>query len=53
MNEPDFVIEARRWLQYAREDLSAADLILQHPTIAHRHVCWLAQQSAEKRSKVP
>lgn len=51
MSEPDFVIEARRWLQYAHEDLSAAELILQHPTIAYRHVCWLAQQSAEKSIK--
>lgn len=43
MKEADFIIEAKRWLQYAREDLSAAELILQHPTIAHRHVCLLAQ----------
>jgi HEPN domain-containing protein len=48
MSEPDFVIEAKRWLQYAQEDLNAAELILKHPTIAHRHVCWLAQQCTEK-----
>jgi HEPN domain-containing protein len=47
MSEPDFVIEAKRWLQYAQEDLNAAELILKHPTIAHRHVCWLAQQCAD------
>jgi hypothetical protein len=44
MSEPDHVVEARRWLQYAQEDLQAAELILQHPTIAYRHVCWLAQR---------
>lgn len=51
MRAPDHVVEAKRWLQFAREDISAAELILQHPTIAHRHVCWLAQQSAEKAIK--
>jgi HEPN domain-containing protein len=48
MKEPDFIVEAQRWLKYAQEDLNAAELILQHPSIAHRHVCWLAQQGAEK-----
>jgi HEPN domain-containing protein len=51
MKEPDYIVEAKRWLQYAREDLSAAELILQNPTIAHRHVCWLAQQGTEKAIK--
>ena len=51
MKEPDYIVEAKRWLQYAREDLNAAELILQHPTIAHRHVCWLAQQCVEKAMK--
>jgi len=48
MSEPENVHEARRWLKYAREDLQTADLILGHPTIAYRHVCWLSQQAVEK-----
>ena len=51
MKEPDFIVEARHWLKYAQEDLDAANVILQYPTIAHRHACWLAQQSAEKAIK--
>lgn len=51
MSEADYIVEAKRWLTYAQEDLQAAELILEHPTIAHRHVCWLAQQCAEKAIK--
>jgi HEPN domain-containing protein len=48
MSEPENILEARRWMKYAREDLQTADLILGHPTIAYRHVCWLSQQVVEK-----
>ena len=41
--------ETLRWLRYAREDLNAA-IILQKTDIP-RHVCLLAQQSAEKALK--
>jgi len=51
MSEPENALEARRWMKYAREDLQAADLILGHPTIANRHVCWLSQQTVEKALK--
>lgn len=51
MNEPEHIQEAMRWLVYAREDLQTAKLILDHPTIAYRHVCGLSQQATEKALK--
>ena len=41
--------EAARWLRYAKEDYSAAVLLLQTDT--PRHACLMAQQSAEKAIK--
>ena len=48
---PDDLIlrETAHWLRYAREDYAAA-LVLQQ-TETPRHVCLLAQQSAEKAIK--
>ncbi len=44
--------EAKNWLTYAQEDLSAAEQLLNQPFIAPpRHICWLAQQAAEKMLK--
>jgi len=40
--------EARRWLEYARSDLGAAQELLQKPDSYPRQVCFLAQQAAEK-----
>ena len=40
--------EAERWLRYAREDLTAAEDMLGRDDSYPRHVCWLAQQAAEK-----
>jgi len=51
MSEPERILETQRWIKYASEDLHAAQIIISEPTIAHRHVCWLAQQSAEKSIK--
>jgi HEPN domain-containing protein len=51
MNEAEHILETRRWLKYAGEDLHTAQVIISEPTIACRHVCWLAQQSAEKSIK--
>jgi len=51
MSEPERWAEAQRWLTYAREDLLAAETLLAQPAIAPRHVCWLAQQAAEKALK--
>ena len=43
--------EAMRWIQYAREDLEAARSMRSGETFVPRHVCWLAQQAAEKALK--
>jgi len=51
MNGPEHIQEAKRWLVYAREDMQTAQVILEHPTIAYRHVCGLSQQAAEKALK--
>ena len=51
MSDPDRCTEARRWLHYAREDLEAADAMLGQARVQSRHVCWLAQQAAEKAIK--
>ena len=50
MNEPENRSQARLWLRYAREDLEAAEQLIE-TTAAPRHVCFLAQQSAEKAIK--
>lgn len=51
MSEPEYMIDTRRWLKYAQEDLHTAQVIIGDATIAYRHVCWLAQQCAEKAIK--
>jgi HEPN domain-containing protein len=42
--------EASRWLRYAREDLATARILLRDECTP-RHICLLAQQSAEKTLK--
>jgi len=51
MSRPDHVAEARRWLRFAAEDLRAAGTLLHETQVPPRHVCWLAQQAAEKAIK--
>jgi len=51
MSVLDHHTEARRWLRYAREDLEAAEAMLGQARVQARHVCWLAQQAAEKAIK--
>lgn len=51
MSAPDSQAEALRWTRYAREDLTAAEGMNGQDTVAARHVCWLAQQAAEKAIK--
>jgi HEPN domain-containing protein len=51
MSESDRFAETGRWLRYAREDLLAAEAMLKWPEMQPRHVCWLAQQAAEKALK--
>ena len=51
MNETEHYLEIRRWLQYAEEDLWAAERMLHQEDALPRHICWLAQQAAEKTLK--
>ena len=51
MSNPERIAEVRRWLRFAREDLTAAEALLRDEGVVPRHVCWLAQQAAEKALK--
>ncbi|GBD30565.1 hypothetical protein HRbin32_01673 [bacterium HR32] len=51
MNGPELQSEARRWLRFAQEDLREAERLLASPDSVPRHVCWFAQQAAEKSLK--
>jgi HEPN domain-containing protein len=51
MSESEQILETRRWLKYAEEDLIAAEQMARQDDIAPRQACWLAQQSAEKAIK--
>ena len=51
MSEVDPGAEARRWLEYAADDLRTAEFLLQQLDFIPRHPCWLAQQAAEKALK--
>lgn len=51
MNEAEHIEDVRRWLRYAQEDLTGAESSLARADMAPRHVCWLAQQAAEKSVK--
>lgn len=51
MNGPEPQSEARRWLRFAQEDLREAERILASRDFVPRHVCWFAQQAAEKALK--
>jgi HEPN domain-containing protein len=47
MSNPEHIAEVRRWLRYAREDLTSAE----YAGVVPRQACFLAQQSAEKALK--
>ena len=49
MNDPERVHEAGRWLRYASDDLDVANELLDAGRT--RHVCFVAQQAAEKALK--
>lgn len=51
MSGTDAFSEAARWLRYAREDMTAAASLRKDEAFVPRHVCWLAQQAAEKAIK--
>lgn len=51
MSSGELLDEVRRWLRFAREDLEAAERLLDEEGCVPRHVCWLAQQAVEKALK--
>ena len=51
MSDPEHRAEALRWLRFAQEDLAEAERFLRFPDAVPRHICWLAQQAAEKALK--
>ncbi|MGH7962538.1 MAG: HEPN domain-containing protein [Candidatus Binatia bacterium] len=51
MNNSERLSETQRWLRYAREDLETAETLLAQSQGLPRHMCWLAQQAAEKAIK--
>jgi len=51
MIENEILQETKRWLRYAHEDLVGAEEMLKSGLIIPRHICWLAQQAAEKTIK--
>ncbi|HXH11271.1 MAG TPA: HEPN domain-containing protein [Alphaproteobacteria bacterium] len=51
MNAPDKAQEALRWLRFAQEDLAEAERLLTLHGATPRHICWFAQQAAEKALK--
>jgi HEPN domain-containing protein len=48
MSEAERLAEVQRWLRFAREDLAAAEAMVGQQAVTPRHICWLAQQAAEK-----
>ncbi len=51
MSAPESVREAKRWLRFAAEDFDAAQSLLASNESTPRHICFLAQQAAEKALK--
>ena len=51
MPDNETLSEALRWLRYAREDLDSARMMAAKEDVPARHVCWFAQQAAEKAIK--
>lgn len=51
MNNRELLAEVGRWLRFAREDLEEAEALAARSGFIPRHVCWLAQQAAEKALK--
>ncbi|MEA5452190.1 HEPN domain-containing protein [Leptolyngbya sp. CCNP1308] len=51
MSKAEHHLEAARWLRYAAEDLRAAEAMLAQLAVEPRHICFLAQQAAEKSFK--
>lgn len=51
MPDPEALGLAGEWLEYAREDLHTAQVLVSGSSAPPRQSCWLAQQAAEKAIK--
>lgn len=51
MNATERAGEALRWLRFAGEDLREAEQLAAQTQSIPRHICWFAQQAAEKALK--
>lgn len=51
MSEPERLEETRRWLRFALDDSATANVLHASQPLRARHVCWHAQQAAEKALK--
>jgi len=45
------ILDAIRWLEYARQDLDSSEKMLTQGDFVYRHICFLSQQAAEKAIK--
>jgi len=45
------IFDAKRWLEYARQDLDSSEKMLSQGDFVYRHICFLSQQAAEKAIK--
>jgi HEPN domain-containing protein len=50
-NDEERLVQTRRWLRYATEDLVEAEAMVRRPQYVPRHACFFAQQAAEKALK--
>jgi HEPN domain-containing protein len=48
MSDPDVLAQCGEWFRYASNDLAQADRIAHSDFAVPQHICWLAQQAAEK-----
>ena len=51
MQTADRLTDTARWLRYAEEDLTTAEIFLGHTHVPPRQSCWHAHQAAEKALK--
>lgn len=48
MTANELIDDVCRWVRFACEDIETAETLLRDEAVIPRHVCWLAQQGAEK-----
>jgi len=51
MQDDVYLVEGQKWLRYAQGDLQAAEAAIGQSDFEPRHVCFFAQQAAEKALK--